>query len=116
MEAFLPLVTTQVYAGIGPCIGKASFVVDKEVFEQFSIEDWEAFCTRNEKQQFKVDLTGIAAVILKDYGVNVDSSFFRDTYLNHSYFSHRRATQEARVNKDPTIAGNCGRQISVIGL
>jgi len=107
----LGAVHSSIKAAIGPCIGQASYEVNKDFMEQFVQDDkiTSSFFmkARNDKLlfnlqgyiQFRLTRAGITQIVMAD----------KDTYtLENDYFSYRRTTHRGEPDY--------GRQISAISI
>ncbi len=91
---------------IGPCIGKESYEVDRNFYNQFNGCDEFFYDSRNDGH-FMFDLSKYIESELLNYGIGSVSIDGRDTYLlEDKFFSYRRATHKREKE--------CGRQVSTI--
>ena len=97
-----------IFAAIGPCIGKNSYEIDDDFKRNFS-GSGECFCLVNHRIHF--DLPKFCRKRLIESGIkeaNIETIDI-DTYANcGNYFSYRYATKHS--------SGICGRQLSAICL
>ncbi|RIY34101.1 hypothetical protein CKF54_01305 [Psittacicella hinzii] len=86
----------QMYAWIGPCIGKESFVVGSDVLMEFAQKDRD-FLTCftpyiQEENKWLGDLPKITELILRKFGVQVKNIYHSeiDTFQDSRFYSYRR--------------------------
>ena len=100
--------SSDIFAAIGPCIGKNSYEIDDDFKRNFS-GSGECFCLVNHRIHF--DLPKFCRKRLIESGIketNIETLDI-DTYANYgNYFSYRYATKNS--------SGICGRQLSAICL
>ena len=100
----------EIYASVGPCIGKKSYEVNKDFLNKFkkkSKNNLIFFKRRNEK--FLFDLRGYVNKELKHQGVKLIDNIDLDTFQDHdNFFSYRRSQKSG--------AKDYGRCISTICL
>lgn len=101
-----------IVAVLGPCIGRESYEVGPEFYENFMAVrgDYHAYFSRSHKAgHFYFDLSGFILAQLKESGLNQASSLAMDTYGDaERFFSYRRSTHANEKDY--------GRQISAIML
>ena len=98
-------------AAIGPCIGAASYEVDRAFVDRFLAVDPanEHFFRAGRAAHAQFDIAAYVAARLAAAGVSRAEILGDDTYaLDADYFSYRRACHHGK--------GGYGRQISLIGL
>ena len=84
----------EIYASIGPCIGKKSYEVDIKFFNKFILESrkYKKYFTRKNKLKMLFDLRKFVADKLLEFKVKIDHVNF-DTFKAKKYFfSYRRST------------------------
>ncbi|WOE75280.1 peptidoglycan editing factor PgeF [Parasphingorhabdus sp. SCSIO 66989] len=101
-----------IIAAIGPCIAQKSYEVDSGFYRKFceaNAENDRFFGAGKDSEHHQFDLEGYIAARLSGCGVHTVACMGEDTYTQPDrFFSHRRATHEARDNE--------GRQLGMIGL
>lgn len=98
-------------AGIGPCIGRASYEVDDRFVQRFTTDDPanERFFAAGKPGHAMFDIAAYVAARLAAAGVTRIAIGGQDTYAEaENYFSYRRACHKGE--------NSYGRQLSVIGL
>lgn len=99
-------------AVLGPCIGKDSYEVGPEFYENFMAArgDYHAHFSKSGKAgHFYFDLSGFILENLRESGLSQASSLAMDTYADAAkFFSYRRSTHHHEKDY--------GRQISVVML
>lgn len=98
-------------AGIGPCIGRASYEVDDGFVQRFTTDDPanERFFAAGKPGHAMFDIAAYVAARLAAAGVTRIAIGGQDTYAEaENYFSYRRACHKGE--------NSYGRQLSVIGL
>lgn len=93
---------SDLFAFLGPAIGKESFEVGTEVVEQFcsTNKSYSKFFIKNSNDRYLADLVGIAKEKLLSLGINGNHIFGGDfcTYSNPKYFfSYRRDHTTGRM-------------------
>tara|TARA_B100001057_G_C22514965_1_gene819492 strand:- start:174 stop:731 length:558 start_codon:yes stop_codon:yes gene_type:complete len=99
-----------IYASIGPCIGKNSYEVDLAFFQKFisKSKKYKKYFFKKNKDKKLFNLRGFVADELTNLGVKIDH-VNRDTFKeSHNFFSFRRSTIQKQEDY--------GRCISVITL
>mgnify|MGYP006094961589 FL=1 len=84
----------EIIACIGPCIGKSSYEVDSDFFEQFILESKKnsSFFLKKNKQKFLFNIRGYVGKKLKEGGVKVIDNIDLDTFTEtNNFFSYRRS-------------------------
>ena len=84
----------EIYAAIGPCIGKNSYEVKVKFYKEFlkSDKDSEIFFNRRNEDKFLFDLRGYVNYRLKKLDVHNLDNIEMDTYLEKkNFFSFRRS-------------------------
>lgn len=101
----------RIAAAIGPCIARASYEVDRALFNAFCDDDPanERFFADGRAGHWQFDLEAYVAARLAAAGVPIVEAMGLDTYARiDDFYSYRRATH----HDEPTY----GRQLSMIGL
>ncbi|MEK6541107.1 MAG: peptidoglycan editing factor PgeF [Pseudomonadota bacterium] len=101
----------RIVAAIGPCIARASYEVDRTLFDAFTNADPtnERFFLDGQPDHWQFDLEAYVAARLAAAGVPIVEAMGLDTYARiDDFYSYRRATHRG----EPTY----GRQLSMIGL
>ena len=96
-------------AVVGPCIGKKNYLVKKDFFEKFVLQDKrnENFFDKIEGEKYAFDLRGFINKEISDLNINEVENIEIDTFAQKEFFySYRRSL----VNKEKDY----GRCISVI--
>tara|TARA_B100000029_G_scaffold512146_1_gene608046 strand:+ start:4590 stop:5351 length:762 start_codon:yes stop_codon:yes gene_type:complete len=96
-------------AVVGPCIGKKNYLVKKDFFEKFVLQDKrnENFFDKIEDEKYAFDLRGFINKEISDLNINEVENIEIDTFAQKEFFySYRRSL----VNKEKDY----GRCISVI--
>ncbi len=100
----------KIYASVGPCIGKASYEVEKDFYEKFIFKSKKNkiyFSIKNKTKKL-FNLRKFVSDKLKELNISVDH-VNRDTFREkNNFFSYRRSS----IDKHPDY----GRCISVIRL
>ncbi|PCI85991.1 MAG: polyphenol oxidase [Hyphomicrobiales bacterium] len=100
----------EIVASVGPAIAGDSYEVGKEIFSQFTRQNYEysAYFRKSERlDHYMFNLSGLVAKILDNIGIRNINHIQVDTYKNEDLlYSHRRATHN-EVQRE-------GRQLSVI--
>ena len=84
----------EIYAAIGPCIGKNSYEVKVKFYKEFlkSDKDSEIFFNRKNEDKFLFDLRGYVNYRLKKLDIHNLDNIEMDTYLEKkNFFSFRRS-------------------------
>jgi len=103
--------TTDIVAVIGPCLSSKNFEVDKNFKTKFikRSKSYKTFFSSKNRNKDLFDLRGLINFQLQKAGVKKIHNIRKDTYSNHgSFFSHRRATHQKKINS--------GRMINIIAL
>jgi YfiH family protein len=101
----------RISAAIGPCIARASYEVDRPLFDAFTGADPESerFFIDGRPDRWQFDLEAYVAARLGAAGVRQVEAMGLDTYArDDDFFSFRRATHRGEPGY--------GRQISMIGV
>jgi polyphenol oxidase len=101
----------RIVAAVGPCIARASYEVDRTLFDAFSAADPEneRFFVDGRPGRWQFDLEAYVGARLAATGLKRVELMGLDTYANDSdFFSFRRATHRGERGY--------GRQISMIGV
>jgi polyphenol oxidase len=101
----------RIVAAVGPCIARASYEVDRPLFEAFTAADPdnERFFIDGRPDRWQFDLEAYVGMRLAAAGVERAELLGLDTYARAAdFFSYRRATHRGEPGY--------GRQISMIGV
>lgn len=101
----------RIVAAIGPCIARASYEVDRPLFDAFTYADAEneRFFIDGRRDRWQFDLEAYVAARLASAGVRHVEAMGLDTYVRENdFFSFRRATHRGEPGY--------GRQLSMIGI
>ena len=85
------------YAYIGSCAKKESYIYDKYPLWATNNEVWHGYIIENNKK-FNIDLEGAIINQLKKIGINQIQSSTKDTITNIEYYSHNAAVK-GNINK-----------------
>ncbi|MEQ1508860.1 MAG: peptidoglycan editing factor PgeF [Sphingopyxis sp.] len=100
----------RIAAAIGPCIARASYEVDRNLFDAFTDDDCdnERFFFDGKSGHWQFDLEAYVAARLAAAGLSHIEALGLDTYRREEdFYSYRRATHRGEPNY--------GRQLSMIG-
>ena len=103
--------TNTIVAVVGPCLGYKNFEVDKKFKLKFikKNKSYINFFKSKNKTKDLFNLRGLLNFQLKNEGIDNIFNIKKDTYKNsHSFFSHRRASHQNRMNT--------GRMINIISF
>ncbi len=101
----------RIVAAVGPCIARASYEVDRPLFDAFTAVDPEneRFFIDGRPDRWQFDLEAYVGARLAAAGLGRVELLGLDTYAREDdFFSYRRATHRAEPGY--------GRQVSMIGL
>ena len=103
-----------IYASVGPCIGKKSYEVDLVFFEKFikkSFKNKKYFSSKNSHKRF-FDLRKFVTDKLLDYKVKIDQ-VNHDTFMEKSnFFSYRRSCKLKQKDYGRCISSICMTELN----